>query len=105
MNEIYTKTKIVSRNEMEKLTKTHEYTLLAVLTVDKYLIRYGRLLTRDLLEIVGEKLIPWNKKRGVRSSIQIAAAVTGYARISINKYKNIKDNDCVYTDTDSVSLT
>jgi hypothetical protein len=38
-------------------------------------------------------------------NISIAAAITAYSRIHINKYKNIPDNPCIYTDTDSVILT
>ena len=38
------------------------------------------------------------------SSIQIAAAISAYARMSINKFKNLPNNPCIYSDTDSVVL-
>jgi len=46
-----------------------------------------------------------NRIRGTFSSVPIAAAMTAYARMSINKYKNIPGNLCIYSDTDSVVLT
>jgi len=46
-----------------------------------------------------------NKSRGTFSSIPIATAMTAYARISINKHENIKDNLCVYSDANSIILT
>ena len=41
----------------------------------------------------------YNKTKYIKSS-----AIAAYSRISINKFKNIKDNPCIYTDTDSVIL-
>ena len=38
------------------------------------------------------------------SSIQIAAAISAYARMSINKFKNLPNNPCIYSDTDCVVL-
>lgn len=38
------------------------------------------------------------------SSIPIASAVTAYARIHMNKFKNLSGNNCYYTDTDSVIM-
>jgi hypothetical protein len=37
--------------------------------------------------------------------VHIAAAISAYARMSINKYKNIKENNCIMSDTDSVVLS
>lgn len=44
------------------------------------------------------------KKYGVKSSVSIAAAITAYARISMNKYKNIPGNKYLGGDTDSAIL-
>lgn len=44
------------------------------------------------------------KVTGVPSAVYIAAAISGYARILINKFKNIPENTCYYSDTDSVIL-
>ena len=38
------------------------------------------------------------------SAVHIAAAIASYARIIINEYKNITDNPCIMSDTDSVVL-
>jgi hypothetical protein len=55
----------------------------------------------------GEKIslrVPARKKGGVKSSVSIAAAVTAYARISINTFKNIPGNKYFGGDTDSVIM-
>lgn len=44
------------------------------------------------------------KRRGVPSSVPIAAAITAYARIELSEYLNISGNECIYSDTDSVVL-
>lgn len=36
------------------------------------------------------------------TAVQIASAVTAYARLYMYKFKNIKGNECYYTDTDSI---
>ena len=48
--------------------------------------------------------MPPRKKSGVRSSVSIAAAITAYARINMNKYKNIKGNKYLGGDTDSAIM-
>ena len=37
-------------------------------------------------------------------NIALAAAISSYARIHMNKFRHIRDNQCLYTDTDSVFL-
>jgi hypothetical protein len=46
----------------------------------------------------------FNKGRGVPSAVQIAAFISAYAKISINEFKIVERNNCIYTDTDSVVL-
>jgi hypothetical protein len=47
---------------------------------------------------IGAELpISFAKRRGVSSSVPIAAAVTAYARINLNQYLNLTDNVCVYS--------
>ncbi len=46
-----------------------------------------------------------NKTRNVPSAVHIAAAISSYARLIINDYKNIPGNPCIMSDTDSVVLT
>jgi hypothetical protein len=38
------------------------------------------------------------------SAVHIAAAISSYARIIINDFKNIPGNPCIMSDTDSVVL-
>lgn len=45
-----------------------------------------------------------SKKYGITTAIHISAAIARYARISINKFKNIPGNNVAYTDTDSVVI-
>lgn len=45
-----------------------------------------------------------NGVRGANVNVAIAAAITSYSRIEINKYKKIKGIKCLYSDTDSVIL-
>ena len=46
----------------------------------------------------------WNKVRGTPYAVQIAAFISAYAKISINEFKNLHDNECIYSDTDSVVM-
>jgi len=45
------------------------------------------------------------KTTGKRERELISAAISAYARISINKFKNIPGNPCIMSDTDSVVLS
>ena len=56
-------------------------------------------MNNDINELKG-----FNKVRGIPSAVQIAVTISAYAKISINEYKNIKNNTCIYSDTDSVIL-
>lgn len=53
----------------------------------------------------GEKLDPSNPWGSNRSSVQYSAAITAYARIFLNKFKNLKDNPYLGGDTDSIIMT
>jgi len=50
------------------------------------------------------KTLPPRKMFGVKSSVSIAAAITAYARIMMNKYKNIDGNNYMGGDTDSAIM-
>jgi hypothetical protein len=45
---------------------------------------------------------PW---KGISSSVQFSAAITAYARMHLNKFKNIPGNEYLGGDTDSIILT
>lgn len=46
-----------------------------------------------------------NKIISSPSAVHIAAAISSYARILINEYKNIPGNPCIMSDTDSAVLS
>lgn len=72
------------------------------------LVRHKGTLDSNLLKLLDEEIEKKSglepKINGVISSVPIAAAVTAYARIALSKFLNIKNNECVYTDTDSIIL-
>ena len=122
MKEIENFIKIVDQNEAEYLDKTTNVTILSKLTDNKYMVRYKgnisdslrKLYTKDpFISVEGQminytkgqlKKIGLNKKTNVPSAVHIAAAISSYARIIINEYKNIPGNPCVMSDTDSAVL-
>lgn len=50
------------------------------------------------------KLSGFNKTASVPAAVHIAAAISSYARMIINEYKNIPGNPCIMSDTDSAVL-
>lgn len=51
------------------------------------------------------KRLGLKKNKTISSAVHISAAISSYARISINEFKNIPGNPCVMSDTDSAVLT
>jgi len=123
MKEIDSKTEIVNKQELEYLDKNTNISIISELNNNQFLVRYSnkisgnirRLYLKDPLISVKNKTISYskdelkksgfNKSRIIPSAIHIAAATAAYARIEINEYKNISNNPCVMSDTDSVVLT
>lgn len=110
MNEILTKVKIVPKSQLSNIYRFENW--ITVADMGEYvLVRHQGLLDNDLLKLIDEEfrdhvikgLEP--KMRGVISSVPIAAAVTGYARVALTHFFNMEGNECVYTDTDSVVMT
>ena len=112
MRDITSTMKIMSKKEAKKITNNYNYSLFADLGEDKVLIKYSSKLPEPLRKLVTDNddnnkditLSSLSRKRGVPSAVQISAAISAYARMSINKFKNIPGNPCVYSDTDSVVL-
>jgi len=114
MRDITSNMKIVSKEESKKITRDYNYSLFADLSEDKVLIKYSSKIPEPLRKLVKDNddkekqkknsLEGLSRTRGVPSSVQISAAISAYARIAINKFKNIPGNPCIYTDTDSVVL-
>jgi len=109
MKDIVNKMKIINKSDHDKFIKTYNYTILTELDNDKLLVKYSGKINEKLrlLYKAGSSPNPINglfKSRGNPSSVHIAAAIAGYSRVLINKYKNIPNNPLTYTDTDSIVL-
>jgi len=123
MKEIDNIIKIVNKKEAETLDKDVNISIISELDNDKYMIRYNGKITDKIRKLyskdplVSENKISnnyskeglrksgFNKSRNIPSAVHIAAAISSYARILINEYKNIPGNPCIMSDTDSVVLT
>ena len=108
--DIENRIKIVSRDEANKLLKSHHVSYFADINEEKVLIKYSSKLNEKLKRIYSkeDKLIQletnFQKERGVASAVQISCAIAAYARMSINPFKNIISNRLNYSDTDSLIL-
>ena len=114
--------KIVDRKQAETLDKNTNVSVFSELTDGRYLVRYkGKISDRirklykdSSLDSRKNKTITYskaelrdsgiNKILNVPSAIHIAVAISSYARIIINDYKNIPGNPCIMSDTDSAIL-
>lgn len=121
MNELTDKMEIVDKSVIKNLDLSNNISIISELNNNKYLIKYSGVIddrvkglySNDILtlnKIVKnnkEKLkdLALNRTRKISSAVHIAAAISSYARILINEYKNIPDNPCIMSDTDSVILT
>jgi len=123
MKNIENTLKIVDKKEVEFLDKNTNISVLSELTNNKYLVRFKGNISNNIRKIYKtdplisdtDRMILLNKENlrksglnkttSVPSAVHIAAAITSYARIIINEYKNIPSNPCVMSDTDSVVLT
>lgn len=114
MKDIESHMKIVKTKDIESITNNYNFDIIAKISDNESVIKYTsriseklRKLYKDIDESDEKKnLTPkdFKKERGVRSAIQIAAAIGGYALSSMNEFKNIPGNPCIYFDTDGVVL-
>ena len=105
--------KIVKEKNINKVLLTEKSDVLYQ-NNDLYLVKSVGPLDPEILNIVNkEKLYedtdkdfnsknPWS---GISSSPQFSAAITAYARMNLNQFKNIPGNDYLGGDTDSIILT
>ena len=113
---------MVENDKVEEYGKTHNYDLAQ--EFDKLsLIRENCKFHPALQELLkenlkaGEKMVntrgkgivdnttlPRKPTNGVKSCVAIAAAITAYARVTLNRYKNIPGNKYLGGDTDSVIM-
>lgn len=109
--------KIVKRDELKNIIKNYNYQYISEIDSEYSIIKYSsrlnetlRKMYKDELKKIGdmsEGLYKSNKRffqKGIPSAVHIASAISAYARMSINKFKNIPGNTCYYSDTDSVIL-
>lgn len=122
MNEITDKLEIVNKESMELLDKTHNVSVISELSNNKYLVKYNGELDPELIALYSHEISKLNKNnqlkgdkaklkklglirnKTITSAVHIAAAISSYARILINDYKNIPGNPCIMSDTDSAVL-
>ena len=123
MKDISDTLKIVTKKEADSLDRTHNVSVFSKLTDDKYLVKFSGKLSQSILFLISNSLESkkkdnlyeyskeqlrksgLNKTVSVTSAVHIAAAITSYARMITNEYKNIPGNLCIMSDTDSVVLT
>lgn len=120
MNEIDEKMEIVDKELMEKLDKSYNVSIVSELDNNKYLVKYSNQIDDSIKKMYSDftslsdfsgikkdevKKLKLNKSRNISSAVHIAAAISSYARLLINEFKNIPNNSCVMSDTDSVVLT
>jgi hypothetical protein len=109
--------KIVKRDELKSFTKNYNYQYISEIDNKFAIIKYSSRINEKLRKMYKEELSDkvsmidgiykskqFFNQKGVPSSVHIASAIAAYARISINKFKNIPGNTCYYSDTDSVIL-
>lgn len=102
--------KILDIEEVNKLAKSHKISELHPLPGGKKeLIRFQTVPDEDIcletgVEFESELLKFDSKNTKYNVSIAIAAAITSYGRIFMNKLKHLPDNPPLYTDTDSLCL-
>jgi hypothetical protein len=123
MKHIDTSMEIVDKRGAELLDKIYNVTVISEISDNKYLIKYSGEINDNLRKLYSKdplilnkdssrvyskdelRKLGFNKTRDVPSAVHVAAAISSYARIIINEYKNIPGNPCVMSDTDSVVLT
>jgi len=123
MKEVNNVMKIVNKKEADNLDRNTNISIISELDNGKYLIRYNGKITDKIRKLYskdplntekinsktyskeGLRKSGFNKTRNIPSAVHIAAAISSYARILINEYKNIPGNPCIMSDTDSAVLS
>jgi hypothetical protein len=105
--------KIIKRKDIKSITTKYNYQYISEINSDFSIIKYSSRINEKLRLLYKKELLEndimmdglfKSSRRGIPSAVHIAAAISAYARISINKFKNIPGNVCYYSDTDSVIL-
>jgi hypothetical protein len=122
MKDIDNVMRIVDKKEAENLDKTSNVSILSEIADNKYLVKYSGKISDSVTQLYSKKINSSSeiktkdytkadlKKSGLNrfvpnpAAVQIAAAISSYARMLINEYKNIPGNPCLMSDTDSAVL-
>jgi len=109
MNDNLNETKIVSNIEAQEIHMAYQVIDNYPLDDNMEYISYKRNPDISLCMQTGVNFIDLEMKRDhqnkeINSAPGIAAAITAYSRMYMNKLKNIPGNECFYSDTDSVIL-
>jgi len=114
IKDVFSTLKLIKKAEFKKYDKYYNIFFFADVNEDFMMVKYSGRINESLRKFLKKstksqanekELRKLNKSRGTFSSIPIAAAMSAYARMSINKHKNIDGNLCVYSNTDSVIFT
>jgi len=112
MKDILSTMTVIRKDDFKKYDKKYNVSAFANINDESMLIKYSGRINETLRKFYKESelesnidLKRMNRVRGTFSSVPIAAAMTAYARMSINDFKNIPNNPCIYSDTDSVILS
>jgi hypothetical protein len=113
LNENNLELKIVNNLKLENILQTEKTELLFKSDTHSLIKSYGY-YDNDFIKLINKDNIfntnlnnseefnkPWGKSL---SAIQYAAALTAYARIYLHQFKNIKDNEYLGGDTDSIIM-
>lgn len=90
-------TKFLTLKELKKMKENYTITSFHTVSDDYYIVN-------------GKKDMRTSKERykntiDVLTAVQIASAITSYARIFMYNFKNLENNRCYYSDTDSIFLS
>nr|QWO71448.1 DNA polymerase [Termitomyces bulborhizus] len=104
---------ILPDKDLDKIMKTDDSEVLFKQN-NLNLVRSSGPLDSEIVRIINEeklyadkteKLDPSNPWGSNSSSVQYSAAITAYARIFLNQFKNLKNNPYLGGDTDSIIMT
>jgi hypothetical protein len=111
MNEIIDTLKFVDKEKAKEIIKFYNYSLFSQIDDDTYIVKYSTKLSENLQKLLKESGLEIEnslsdlglaKRKGVQSAVQIAAAITAWGRVSINKFKNDPNNKAIMSATDSL---
>jgi len=102
MNSLYGRFGMKTTKDFKKIIKFEDFERFKF---NKVITSFKSLDLNNLF-VYYRRLLDDNKSalREPNTAVQIASCITGYGRIFIYRYKNIPNNFCYYSDTDSVFL-